>query len=81
MSRPRTKITKKYHLPTGLLGGFFKTLYEAGELEVVGLGTFTVVSIKARRTFHNFSKTEIVLPAYKRLKFTQSPSLKKRLSV
>ncbi len=80
MARPRTKIIKKYHLPTGWTGGFFRALYDAGVIEVPGLGTFMVVDIKERETFHNFSGKTVVLPAYRRLKFTQSPTLKKRLS-
>lgn len=80
MSRPRTNITKKYTLPTGWTGGFFRVLYGAGIVEVPGLGTFSLVDIKERRTFHNFSGAEITLPGYKRLKFTQSPSVKGRIT-
>lgn len=81
MSRPRTNIISTYTLPSGWIGGFFRVLYARGAVEIPGLGTFTIVEIKERKTYHNFSGSEIVLPAYRKLKFTQSPALKKRLSV
>lgn len=80
MARPRIKRTSKYHLPPGWVGGFFRALYEKGEIEVPGLGTFTVVEIAERKTFHNFSRKVRIIPAYRRLKFSQSPSLKDRLT-
>jgi len=79
MARPKSKIVRKVSLPPNWIGAFFHHLYEAGSVDVPGFGTFSVIDIPRRITFHNFSGRNRVIPAYKRLKFTQSPALKKQL--
>jgi nucleoid DNA-binding protein len=81
MARTPTKKNRTVRLPRNWIGGFFVHLHETGTVDVPGFGTFTIVEIAARRTTHNFSQgKKITIPAYRRLKFTQSPSLKGALT-
>lgn len=47
---------------------------------VPGFGIFSVKAMPRKKIYHNFSKRTRVLAGYNKLKFTQSPELKKRLT-
>lgn len=80
MARPKTKIIKTVKAPRHFKGALLARLYEAGSVEVPGLGTFTLVQIKGTKHFHNFSDKVRTFPGYTRLKFTQSKELKRELT-
>lgn len=67
-------------LPTSFKGVLFGHLKRAGAVEVRGLGVFTIVKIKGRVMYHNFSGKEKKFAGYKKLKFIQSRELKEQLS-
>ena len=56
------------------------------KVEVAGLGTFQIVRIPPRKLLHKFSwgreadKRIVQAEGYYKLKFTQSPDLKKKLT-
>lgn len=58
-----------------------KSAKKGEKVKVDGFGTFEVVTIPARKIFHNFSGKTKRLASYKRLKFSQSKKLKKDLSM
>lgn len=80
MARPRINIVKTVKAPRTFKGALLARLYEAGAVEVPGFGTFKIVHIKGTKHYHNFSGKVRSFPAYSRLKFTQSASLKRELT-
>lgn len=78
--RPKENIYPQLSLPTYFKGALFSHLKRSKKVEVVGLGTFELVKIPARKMFHNFSGKERTLKGYTKLKFTQSHSLKQKIS-
>lgn len=78
--RPKEKIYPVLSLPPYFKGSLFSHLKIHDKVEVAGLGTFSLVKIAPRKMYHNFSDKERVLKGYVKLKFTQSPLLKKKLT-
>lgn len=70
---PKIKCPKTYEL--------FALLSEHRKVEIEALGLFEIVRIPKKTIFHNFSKRKRVIEAYNKLKFTQSPELKKLLAI
>lgn len=80
MGRPKEKVYPKLTLPTYFKGALFSQLKRSEKVEIVGLGVFTIVKIPDRKMFHNFSGKRRMLKGYNKLKFTQSHSLKEKIS-
>ena len=74
MGRPRKPI-QQLTLPGKFKRSLFNMLGK-GPVEVAGFGLFSIVYIPEKTLYHNFSKRMRTLPAYHKVKFTQSKLLK-----
>lgn len=75
--RPKLKVYPKLYRPTA--EELFAALAESKVVEIDHIGIFEIVKIPRKIIFHNFSKRKRVIHGYNKLKFTQSPELKKLL--
>lgn len=80
VGRPKEKVYPKLALPAYFKGALFSHLRRHKKVEVVGFGTFELVKIPSRKMYHNFSGKKRILKGYNKLKFSQSPVLKKQIS-
>lgn len=77
--RPKTIPTLKF--PRAFEIKLWELLVNAGgKVEVAGHGTFELVKIPQKKTYHNFSKRTRIVKGYRKLKFTQSGKLKESLT-
>lgn len=78
--RPKENVYPKLALPPYFKGALFSHLKRSKKVEVIGFGTFELVKIPPRKMYHNFSNKERTLKGYTKLKFTQSHTLKQKIS-
>lgn len=79
MARPKTNILPSIPASSRMTE-VIRAAEVHGEIEVKGVGVFEIVEIPQKKLYHNFSKRTRIVKAYKKLKFTQSPTLKKTLT-
>lgn len=79
--RKKAGRPKEYHYPQvklskNKIAEICETVFRKGIVEIPHLGVFELRTIKARKTYNNFSKKVIVIPQHQRINFEACDDLK-----